>query len=222
MAIENVILNDGRVGIQLGNADDGETDGVTNENVSLPLTTSYTDNSSEFNAPQKHAPRPSWFSKLWDDNIKISLDSLVGSQATLAERFSGGLTLLADAAVAVNVVNPVAWLLVGGASILGGCNSQPSQPSHAEVCDDFTYEMCRAYCSCDDRDDEEYSEPQPAGYCDKDDCVEFYTEITDLNYCEAPTEELTDCTETLQHMQCESLSIGDVGSVCPDLAEYDF
>src|SRR3990167_4824764 len=136
MAVENVILNDGRLRIQSGNADDGETDGVTNGNVSLPRTASYADNSSEFAIPEfpKNAPVPSWSSKIWDDNIKTSLESLVGSQATLAERFSGGLTLLADAAVAVNVVNPVAWLLVGGASILGGCNSQPSQPSHAEVC----------------------------------------------------------------------------------------
>src|SRR3990167_1521011 len=190
MAVENVILNDGRLRIQSGNADDGETDGVTNGNVSLPRTASYADNSSEFAIPEfpKNAPVPSWSSKIWDDNIKTSLESLVGSQATLAERFSGGLTLLADAAVAVNVINPLAWLVAGVVSCGAGgetdqeevtycdydnsqCSNAPGaevgyfRETHPECADISDTDILRTFCfqyhdypQYEDRSDEEIME----------------------------------------------------------------
>ena len=113
MAVEKIVLNNTFAGVWAGNASYGETDEVTNGNVPLPRTTSYADNSSGFNAPQKNASVPSWSSKIWDDNIKPSLESLFGVQATLEERFAGGVTLLADLAVGVNVINPLAWLVFG-------------------------------------------------------------------------------------------------------------
>lgn len=67
-------------------------------------------------------PRSSWVNRLWEDNIKLSLDSLVGADSSPTERAAGGATLLADLAVGINLINPVAWFVVGVGALVS-CSS---------------------------------------------------------------------------------------------------